>query len=143
MCTISHLYMAFMVTIELCKNNIPEQVITPALKFIADFKMELHKNIESLADYIAVLQTMEELAHLKAKLPQVPVDLCLQIEQTKQSFCNKFKKQSGNKESESNFALNQLLNVDAQIGGHKLPLPFKTYQGYTTNCHEYYEVVII
>ena len=39
--------------------------------------MEFNKNVESLADYIAVLQTMEELAHLKAKLPQIPVDLCI------------------------------------------------------------------
>ena len=41
-----------------------------------------------------------------------------------------------------NFELKELLNIDASIGGFKLPIPFKLYKEYHTKCHEYFDFVI-
>lgn len=144
MSTIAHLYLAFQIIIDLFQNNIAQDIIVQAITFIQEFKIELHHNIESFSEYIDRIEKMEELSHLKGKLPTVPIDLCLQIETLKSNFCGQFRAQNRNKEiGEDNFSLNKLLNIEAAVAGHKIPIPFKTYEGFATACHEHFDFVMI
>jgi len=41
-----------------------------------------------------------------------------------------------------NFKLKSLLSVNVTIGGLKLPIRFKSYEGFSMDCHEQFEILL-
>jgi len=48
--------------------------------FINDYKMAFHKNVESFYDLVENVSGYKNLAHLKKKMPIIPLDLVFIID---------------------------------------------------------------
>lgn len=42
----------------------------------------------------------------------------------------------------NHFKIKHMLGVNITIGGMKIPIAFKTYIGFTTECHEKFDVLL-
>ena len=98
-------------------------------KFIMDFKLSFHENLESFSALMSSLKQHEELQHLSKKFPpDVPLDLCFAIEDLKDKYIRHHNAKYRNSSlGASDFKLNELLNIDVSVNGLKIPIPFKTY----------------
>ena len=47
-----------------------------------------------------------------------------------------------NLENKMEFNINDYLNPKNSIMGLQLPLPFKMFESYPSNCHDYYDILI-
>jgi hypothetical protein len=77
-----------------------------------------------------------EFIHLKPKIPIIPVNLVTEL---KTSNFGKLNKDLMNI---SEFNLNEYLNYTNTIMGLYLPMPFKLYESFEQNCHQFYEVLL-
>lgn len=69
MATLAHLFLAFQITIELFKSNLPPQVRPRVAPFISEFRVDFQRNVESFCNLVALVRAQPELRHLAGKLP--------------------------------------------------------------------------
>ena len=79
---------------------------------------------------------MPELAHLNARLPQIPPNLFQELKTSNFGRLNK------NLSDKSEFSLADYLNAKNSIMGLQIPLSFKSYSNFENNCHENYDILI-
>lgn len=144
MSTITHLFLAFQVTIQLFNKNISQTMLQQVNTFIRDFKQPFHDNLESFNKLMVGLKSQDEVQHLQKKFPaDVPLDLCDQIDELKDKFIEYHEAKHRSKDlGPDNFKLNELLNIDISICGIKIPIPFKVYANFHSNCHEHFDFVV-
>ena len=92
--TISHLFMAFQITADLFSQNLASELKLQVHQFIETFRVELHKNIESLSEFVQDVKKFPELSHLASKIPEVPLDLCFVIDDLKDKFVKFYREQN-------------------------------------------------
>lgn len=85
-------------------------------------------------DFVGVLKSMPQVRHLQKKIPNIPINLAIIIHEIVER--NLVKYRSGN------FQIKHMLGVNITIGGMKIPIRFKAYIGFASECHEKYDVLL-
>lgn len=82
------------------------------------------------------IRELDELTHLKAKLPIIPPNLFQEVK------TSNFGRLNRNLSDKQDFQVSDYLNPRNSILGLQVPLSFKTYVNFESNCHEYYDLLL-
>ena len=145
MATLAHLFLAFQITIELFKSNLPPEVRLRVAPFIREFRTEFQRNVESFCNLVALVRKQPELQHLAGKLPPEQMkDLPAVIDGLKEQFVlYHLNKQKQRDLTSSTFKLNDVLNINVAVKGLKIPIPFRVDQHFHRDCHGHFDVQLV
>ena len=101
--------------------------------------------MQSYSILIEKINNQEDLKHLTSKMPLLKVSEYMeQLELLKHQYLAyhtaKYKHLDV---TLTNFKLNELLNINNEVLGFKIPIPFKVYENFHQNSHEHFDFVLV
>ena len=69
--------------------------------------------------------------------------MVFKIEDLKDKFIAYFKTKNRNGNLLKEFKLSELLNINTEVSGFKISIPFKLFSEYHTRSHEFYDVLLM
>lgn len=144
MCSLAHLYLAFTVSVEIFKATFEKQKIQMLQNFIKQFEEQFSSNIASFTVLVSDVSSQKEFSHLKHKLPSGDFSQLLDhIYKIKEQFLLYSKAKHKTPEAVlAQYKISELLNLNMEVMGLKIPIPFMVYDNFHLVCHEHFDVLL-
>eukprot|EP00347_Sterkiella_histriomuscorum_P008978 403342997 len=131
-CLITHLIFAIKIVCQRYNTNVPQNF----KQFITQIEANFEINYKEYTKLQNQFKGVQELQHLKIKLPQLPLNLHQELKNSNLGSLNR------NVNMQNQFILSDYLNQKKSLLGLQIPMPFKVFADYEHKCHDYYELLI-